>query len=122
MREAVAYIYVAGPLSAPTGLDDEESKAAVEANVARAIDAGLRLMDEGLCPYVPHLSYFMDKQEARPYEAWMALDFAWISRCCALLRLPGHSPGADREVAHAKELGIPVFNVVEEVIAARVKP
>jgi len=32
------------------------------------------------------------------------------------MRLPGESPGADREVALAAELGIPVFYSVEELV------
>ena len=35
------------------------------------------------------------------YETWMEYDLAWLGACEALLRLPGHSPGADREVRYA---------------------
>ena len=37
----------------------------------------------------------------------MTADFDVLARCDALLRMPGESPGADREVAHAlKVVGI----------------
>lgn len=48
---------------------------------------------------------------------WLAIDFEFISRCDALVRLPGDSVGADAEVAEANRLQIPVFRSVEEVIA-----
>lgn len=48
---------------------------------------------------------------------WLTVDFEFIRRCDAVLRLPGESVGADAETAHASELGIPVFHSVGEVIA-----
>lgn len=62
-------------------------------------------MENGLAPYVPHLSHFQDMMFRRDYEEWMALDFAWIERCDALVRLSGASHGADREVVYAQDLG-----------------
>ena len=50
------------------------------------------------------------------YETWMKLDFIWVESCDALLRLPGESPGADREVKHAITLGIPVFYSMDELL------
>jgi hypothetical protein len=104
------HVYVAGPYSG----DDRE---VVEVNVARAIHAGNLLLDAGLWPYVPHLSHFQHAAKARGYEEWMALDFAWLRKCSALLRLTGKSSGADREVRLAGEIGIPVFHSIDEVIA-----
>lgn len=107
--QALRHVYVAGPYTA----DDHEG---VELNVARAIHAGNRLLDAGVWPYVPHLSHFQHAAKARGYEEWMALDFAWLRKCDALVRLPGKSSGADREVALAGEIGMPVFHSVEEAI------
>ena len=103
------HVYVAGPYTAP----DAEG---VEVNVSRALHVGNLLLDAGLWPYVPHLSHFQHQIQARGYETWMALDFAWVRRCDALLRLDGDSSGADREVRLATELGIPVFHSVAEVV------
>ena len=36
------------------------------------------------------------------------LDLRLVERCDVLVRLPGDSAGADREVAHARRRGIPV--------------
>jgi hypothetical protein len=51
------------------------------------------------------------------YEDWLALDFSCISVCDALLRLDGDSKGADREVAYARSLGIPVYLSLDTLIA-----
>lgn len=92
-------IYVAGPYT----LGD------VAVNVANAIDAGNRLMNIGYVPFIPHLCHFWHYRHARPYDEWMTWCLEWVERCEGLLRLPGESKGADREVAHAMKHGIPVF-------------
>jgi hypothetical protein len=38
-----------------------------------------------------------------------------ISRCDAVLRLPGASRGADLDVARAEALGLPVLHSVDEL-------
>lgn len=38
-----------------------------------------------------------------------------LSRCDAVLRIPGSSRGADMDVAHARELGLPVFTSIEGI-------
>jgi hypothetical protein len=103
------HIYVAGPYTAP----DADG---VLVNVQRAIDAGNRLLDAGLWPHVPHLTHYLHERRARDYEAWMRLDFAIVERMDALLRLPGPSSGADREVELANQLGLPVFTDEQSVI------
>jgi hypothetical protein len=45
----------------------------------------------------------------------MKQDFEWLKCCDAVLRLPGESTGADREVALAKELGIPVYYSIADI-------
>jgi hypothetical protein len=42
-------------------------------------------------------------------------DLNWLAKCDAVLRLPGASSGADREVEYAQKLGIPVFYSIEEI-------
>jgi hypothetical protein len=38
-----------------------------------------------------------------------------LSRCDAVLPIPGASRGADMDVEHAGELGLPVFTPIEEI-------
>ena len=45
----------------------------------------------------------------RPYEFWLELDNYFLPLCEAVLRLPGQSNGADKEVQLARELKIPVL-------------
>jgi hypothetical protein len=97
-------VYIAGPYSADPDLCTK-----------RAIDAGHAVMDLGMCPIVPHLSHFMHMQRNRPYEEWMSIDFEYITTADFLWRLPGDSPGADREVELAKKLGIPVVSSLEDL-------
>lgn len=100
-------VYVAGPYT----------QGDVAANVRNAILAGDALLEAGHAPYIPHLSHFQHLLCPREYEVWMRLDFVWLRACEALVRLPGTSAGADREVAEARRLGLPVFFSMEEFLA-----
>jgi len=100
------YVYVAGPL---TCAGDPE---AMFHGVHDAICAASDLMRAGLTPFLPHTSVL--HAIVTPdlhYEDWLAYDFNWLAKCDAVLRLPGESNGADREVIEAGRLGILVFYV-----------
>lgn len=86
-------IYVAGPYSSDP-----------EANVKVALKAGDALLKKGCIPYVPHLTHHWHRESPKSYEQWMEMGEAVLKRCDGLLRLPGDSPGADREVALAHKL------------------
>lgn len=92
-------VYVSGPYSTGDTI----------LNVRRAIVAGTALRKAGFLPLIPHLTAFWHLVDPAEYEDWMELDLALVDHCQALVRLPGESPGADREVARAKEKGIPVY-------------
>jgi hypothetical protein len=53
----------------------------------------------------------------KSYEEWMARDFDLVAGCDALFRMPGESPGADREVAFAESNGILVFEDKDRLLA-----
>lgn len=100
------HVYVAGPLTKGGQIE----------NVRLAIAAGERLRRAGLIPFVPHLGVFCDLAAPGPtYEDWMTWCLAWLAKCDAVLRLPGESSGADREVVEATRLGLPVFTDVADV-------
>ena len=40
---------------------------------------------------------------------------AFLRRCDAVLRLPGKSPGADKEVKEAQALDMPVYFGIEDL-------
>ena len=97
-------VYVAGPITGdPFGC------------VRQAAEAFDRLRHAGCVPFLPQLSVIHEMVSPRPYETWMAHDFDVIAKCDALVRLPGASPGADREVAFARSLTMPVFVFHESV-------
>ena len=100
-------VYVAGPYS--TGDTTE--------NIANAVRAGLAIMRAGHSPFVPHAhTHIMAMFEVHDHEEWLAIDIALLSRCDALFRLPGESPGAKQEIAFADESGIPVFTCMDDLL------
>ncbi len=98
-------IYVAGPIT----------KGDQFLNVRAALDAGSALLALGHVPFVPHLTCFWHITHPNEYETWMAYDSAWIDVCQGVLRIPGESAGADREVAQAARLGLPVWYRLDDV-------
>lgn len=99
-------IYVAGPIS----------KGDINANVQNGINVGKELLEAGYAPFIPHLSHLVDSGAlvgTDAYEKWLELDLSFIQVCDALLRLPGESAGADREVAFAQSVGVPVYDNLE---------
>jgi hypothetical protein len=102
-------VYVAGPYT----------KGDVAVNVKRAMDMALELLDGGYAPYCPHLTHFLHIHYPHAYDEWLALDLEWLECCEAVVRLPGESAGADREVARAIELGLPVFSGYADLSAWR---
>jgi hypothetical protein len=100
-------VYVAGPIT----------QGGHTSNLRQALDAGAQLIDVGFQPFIPHESMLLALRHPEiSYERYLEMDFAWIDVCEALLRLPGESPGADREVEYAKTMQIPVVYSVAELI------
>jgi hypothetical protein len=99
-------IYIASPYS----------RGDVAANVKRQIDVADILIASGYAPFVPLLSHFQHMIHPRPEEDWKRLDMEWLRGCSAVLRLYGHSPGADAEVIEAERLGIPVYYSLDELL------
>jgi len=104
------YIYVAGPLT----------KGPRPENIHNALKAGERIRNRGHIPFVPHLYELWDIVSPQDYEFWMEMDFKWLEKCDALVRLPGESSGADREVQRAYELNIPVFYGMEDLTSSKI--
>ena len=96
-------VYIAGPITKGNQMD----------NIRAAIDAADEVLRAGHAPYCPHLTFFWHMIYPHQFEAWMALDKEWLGQCAAVIRLPGESEGADREVAWARDLGRPVFSSVQ---------
>lgn len=99
------YIYIAGPYTggAPDG------------NIRAAVDAAERLQEKGHTPFIPHTTFLWGVVHEHDYEFWMDWCFKWVKKCDALLRIDGASPGGDREVEYAEELGMPVYMDIENI-------
>jgi hypothetical protein len=89
-------VYIAGPYT----------HGDVARNVRAAIDAAHAIREAGHTPFLPHLSHFWHMIHPRAYEDWLAMDLEWLPYCEALVYLPGHSPGTNREIARAFTQGI----------------
>ena len=105
-------IFVAGPLSAVNGFVRTD-------NINRAMDVGFELMLKGHQPFIPHLSQFFDDYledggVTVSYERWLSWTCAWLPSCDALYFIDS-SPGANRERALAEQLGLPIYESLEEV-------
>lgn len=106
-------VYVAGPMGPEDGPLRSE-------NIRRGKEAGIKLALEGHSPFIPHLwdsLVGMEGESSIDYESKLRMDFDWLAVCGCMLRLPGVSPGADRERTFADSLGIPVFDTMEELLA-----
>lgn len=100
-----ARVYVAGPYT----------QGDVAVNVRNAYEAANRLADLGFAPFVPHATHFWHMLFPRPYDFWLDLDNQFLPFCEAVLRIPGASNGADKEVALAETLNIPVFSDIDRL-------
>jgi hypothetical protein len=102
-------VYISGPIS--IGDWDE--------NFDQASDAHYSLGRLGFAPFNPMLSMKLPwcHNPLFSHEDWLEMDLPWVECADVLLRLPGESRGADREVAHAQEHGIPVYYNIKALIA-----
>ena len=92
------------------------SKGDIEKNVEESMRVTNELINNGFIPFNPLYSHFQHTKYPQPYEKWLELDLEWLRVCNCVLRLPGESNGADKEVKLAKELGMSVYYSLEELI------
>lgn len=106
-----ARVYIAGPISNGGTAPPECQEACLE----EALEVATGLLQAGYAPLVPHLTVYWARRHPVPYDAWLAVDEAWLACADCVLVMPGweDSPGARREVAYAQELGLPVYTSVE---------
>lgn len=100
-------VYIAGPYT----------KGDTILNIREAILAGEKLRARGFCPFIPHLTAFWHIIAPSPYDEWLDLDNQWIPCCDVLLRIPGLSSGANKEVALARSLSMMVYTDINVLIS-----
>lgn len=59
-------------------------------------------------PVIPHLTLLWHLVSPHPVDFWYDYDLHLLRRCDAIVRLPGLSTGADREMKVADSLGLEV--------------
>ena len=106
MKSKKIKVYIASPYT----------KGDVARNVFKALDMADILLDYGFVPFSPLLTHFQHIMFPRDYQEWLSYDMEWLNVCDCLLRLPGESNGADLEVAKAKEIGLPVFYELKDLL------
>jgi|SRR6266478_3693546 len=103
-------VYIAGPM---TGSGNPYH------NIHDGLATGALLLDRGYAPFIPHLTATLEMaQGPRDMEVWLSYDKAFLLSCDALLRRPGVSPGADKEVQWALEAGIEVYYSLDSLCAS----
>lgn len=94
------HLYLAGPYTKPDPI----------INTNAALRLATKLFERKLfVPHVPHLTLLWHMVTPRPIEFWYALDRQHITRCDAIMRLPGESTGADNEMMWAEGLNLEVI-------------
>lgn len=117
----VERIYVAGPY---TGETEED----IRKNVSRALVAAEQIMQLGHDAHCPHTAtheiaeYSRVRGRALDYERWMRLDLSIIEKWATAVFYLHPSPGANREVIRARELGLKIYTKLEQIPDLRKRP
>ena len=108
-------VYVAGAYSADNAID-------VENNKRNGMRASTEVFLAGFAPFCPWLDYhfilMLREGEVLTLEQFYEYSLAWLKASDVLLVLPnsGRSAGTRTEIKMAKELGIPVYYSLEELV------
>jgi len=102
-------VYIAGPFRSSNSWQQEQNIRAAEA-------VALEVWRRGMVALCPHLNT-RNFQGAAPDEVWLHGHLELLSRCDAVLLVPGweSSEGAKREIEFAAKRGIPVFRSLESL-------
>jgi hypothetical protein len=107
-------VYVAGAYSSDNVTD-------ILNNMRRGVRASTEVLLAGFAPYSPWLDYhyqlMLRDGETLTVQQYYDYSMAWLEASDYVLVLPNseHSQGVKAELARAKELGIPVFQTMEEL-------
>ena len=78
--------------------------------------AGTALIKNGFAPIFAHnpTPSVLRKSETVPLD-WFKANLCWMEAADAIYKLPGESTNTTMEMAHARQLGIPVYESVEHL-------
>jgi len=106
-------VYVAGAYSADNVL-------AVQANIRRGMQLAYEVLQAGLGPFAPWLDFTYGYFGDISLDRYYAYSIAWLEVADALLVVPEgaeQSRGTQAEIEHAKQLGIPIFWSLDDLLA-----
>jgi hypothetical protein len=118
------FILIAGPYRSGTNDNPE----LMEQNLRRLESVALPLFRAGHIPMIGEwvaLPLLREAGSKKPGDAayqeiaYPVAERLLLTKCDAVLRLPGESTGADQDVKIAKERGLKVFYSLEEVLAVK---
>lgn len=108
-------VYVAGAMSADNILEMLE-------NIHDGVKIGGEILSKGFAPFVPHLDVFFKIQGGKdlqiPMEYFYGYTMEFLKACDVVLVCPNwqNSKGTLAEINMAKELNIPVYFDIDEMI------
>lgn len=99
-------IYISGPYTADTLTERI-------ANVEKAMAVGIILYKKGHCPFIPHLTHYLDLEATKRgtpvlWSEYMTTDLAWLHAADAVFFI-GRSRGADMEYTEAIRHHIKIY-------------
>jgi hypothetical protein len=112
-------ILIAGPYRSGTGGDP----ALISQNLARLEEASGPIFRLGHVPMIGEwvalpVLRTVDPEAAAEGDVMYETARRLLQHCDAVLRLPGESSGADKDVEIAQQLGLPVYRSLDEVPTA----
>jgi len=112
-------ILIAGPYRSGTGGDP----ALIAQNLARLEEASGPIFRRGHVPMIGEwvalpVLRTLDPETAAEGDVMYETAQRLLQHCDAVLRLPGESSGADKDVEIAQQLGLPVYRSLDEVPTA----
>jgi hypothetical protein len=109
-------ILIAGPYR--SGTDGDPLR--IAANLARLEEAAAPIHRLGHVPMIGEWAALpilrgMSEHEAGTGDVMYETAFRLLQHCDAVLRLPGDSTGADKDVEIARDRGLPVYTSIDEI-------
>jgi hypothetical protein len=120
-KKKIECVYVVGPLT-PKGYNSSHPAIDYLLNIRNLTRYSLEVFFAGFDPFCPALDFLfflLLRDDERLTEAMIKrFSKAWMARSDALYLTPGwkQSGGSLAEVKRAKELGMPIFNTIQEMI------
>lgn len=107
-------VYVAGRYS---GSDVIE----ILSNMRKGIELSVEVMRAGFCPYIPWLDFQIGLHVDFDVETYKRIGLEWVKVCHAVILVPNQeiSSGVRAEIDMARNLGIPVFTTITDLLIWR---